>query len=169
MKKANTSYSRYYMPTANALAPEFEEEVVVRPQPAVRKQKRTQPFLAMTLPNLMRLACAFVLGVLLVGQYIYIQGLGYTVSQNKAKLESVLVQNEKLKQEYAAASSLETIESYAVNNMGMSQPGENVAYLPEREQSVVNGDAQNVTEDAENAANDGVLATIEGITGRFGF
>ena len=168
MKKANTSYSRYYMHTANALEPEYEE-VVVAPKPKVRKSKRPQPFLAVTLPNLLRLLCAFVLGMALVGQYIYIQGLGYEVSQSKAALDSVLAQNERLKQEYAQASSLDTIESYAINSMGMVPPEDNVAYLPERSKAGVESSQANAAEEADQSAHAGVLAMMEGIADRIGF
>ena len=166
-KEADPSYSRYYMHTANALAPEFEEEVVQKPQVTVRPQKKSKPFLAMTLPNVMRLVCAFVLALTLVGQYIYIQGLGYQIIQSKEQLDSVLAQNERLKQEYAAASSLESIEMYAINNLGMIQPGENVAYLPER---TSNGALEEVqTAEAAPKSAEGVLAMLEGIADRFGF
>ena len=169
MKKADPSYSRYYMHSANALAPEFEEEVVVRPQTAVRPQNKTKPAAKLTLANVMHLACAFVLAMALVGQYIYIQGLGYEVSQSKNELDSVLAQNERLKQEYASASSLESIETYAIGSLGMVQPGENVAYLPERQTDSTAGEVQEATEEAAPKASGGVVAMIEGIADRFGF
>lgn len=171
MKKADPSYSRYYMHSANALAPEFEEEVVVRPQTVARPQKKTKPHLKITLSDVTHLACAFVLAMALVGQYIYIQGLGYDVSQSKAELDGVLAQNERLKQEYASASSLESIETYAVSSLGMVQPGENVAYLPKREHSGSTQDAvqQQAAEETAEKAQGGVVAMIEGIADRFGF
>ena len=157
------------MHSANALAPEFEEEVVVRPQTVVRPQKKTKPAAKMTLANVMHLACAFVLAMALVGQYIYIQGLGYEVSQSKNELDSVLAQNERLKQEYASASSLESIETYAVSSLGMVQPGENVAYLPERQPESTAGEVQEAAEETAPKASGGVVAMIEGIADRFGF
>ena len=169
MKKADPSYSRYYMHSANALAPEYEEEVVVKPQTVVRPQKKTKPFLSMTLPEVMHLACAFVLAMALVGQYIYIQGLGYDVSQSKIELDGVLAQNERLKQEYASASSLESIENYAVNSLGMIQPGDNVAYLPQREQSAIENKINKAGEETIQESPGGLVAAIEGIADRFGF
>ena len=163
MKKADPSYSRYYMHSANALAPEYEEEVVVKPQTVVRPQKKTKPFLSMTLPEVMHLACAFVLAMALVGQYIYIQGLGYD------ELDGVLAQNERLKQEYASASSLESIENYAVNSLGMIQPGDNVAYLPQREQSAIENKINKAGEETIQESQGGIVAAIEGIADRFGF
>ena len=169
MKKADPSYSRYYMHSANALAPEFEEEVVVRPQTVVRPQKKTKPHLKLTVANVLHLACAFVLAMALVGQYIYIQGLGYEVSQSKAELDSVLSQNERLKQEYATASSLESIEMYAVSSLGMVQPGDNVAYLPERQQGAAADEVHEASEETVQKTSGGVVAMIEGIADRFGF
>lgn len=169
MKKADPSYSRYYMHSANALAPEYEEEVVVKPQVTVRPQKKAKPFLSITLPEVMHLACAFVLAMALVGQYIYIQGLGYDVSQSKVELDGVLAQNERLKQEFASASSLESIENYAVNSLGMIQPGDNVAYLPKREQGAIEDEVQKAGEETLVESQGGIVATIEGIADRFGF
>ena len=138
MKKADPSYSRYYMHSANALAPEFEEEVVVRPQTVVRPQKKTKPHLKLTVANVLHLACAFVLAMALVGQYIYIQGLGYE-------------------------------ERYAVSSLGMVQPGDNVAYLPERQQEAAADEVHEASEETVQKTSGGVVAMIEGIADRFGF
>ena len=169
MKKADPSYSRYYIHSANALAPELEEEVVVRPQTVASPQKKTKQPLKLTVTNVLHFACAFVLAMALVGQYIYIQGLGYEVSQSKAELDSVLSQNERLKQEYATASSLESIEMYAVSRLGMVQPGDNVAYLPERQQEAVANEVHEASEETVQKTSGGVVAMIEGIADRFGF
>lgn len=179
MKKASVQYNsrQYYMHTANALAPEYyeQEEVTKRPQkrPQVQNKPKAQPkavprkhFLALTMPSLSKIAIVFVMGVLLVAQYAYINSLGYSISQAQDDLTVILAENERLKQEYAQLGNLEAIEAYATVNLGMVRPEENVAYLPERQVGSVSAATG---EETVPKTEDGFLTTIKGILGSFGF
>lgn len=129
------------MSTANALVPDYYEEQreAPRSKPAQPKRpvsnNRTIPkktFLALTMPNIIKMLAVFIMGVALVAQYAYINSLGYTLNRSQEDLTAILTENERLKQEYAALGNLQVIEDYAVNNLGMVKPEGNVAYIPNR-------------------------------------
>lgn len=173
MKKANDpSYHRYYMPSANAVAPDLEEDYLAQPQPSVRPQASvSKRFWAVAIPNVWPMFCAFILAFLLVGQYIYIQNLGYAVSRAQNELDSVLAQNERLKQDYAAASSLDGIEVYALGTLGMIEPANSdVLYLSKRQQDNAL-QAENPAQSEEETPKPikGIKEVWETIAGRIGF
>lgn len=121
--------SSYYMPTANAVAHDYQYEEEA--QKAVPKTQKTtvkkRATLAQYIPTLL---IVFLLGFVLVAQYAYIQNLGYQVSQSKDELKVVQDQNEKLKKQIAALGELQTVENVAINNMGMRKPNSNeIIYL----------------------------------------
>lgn len=121
--------SNYYMPTANAVAHDYQYEE--DPQKAVQKAHKNgakkRSSLAQYIPTLL---VVFLLGFVLVTQYAYIQNLGYQVTQSKEELKTVQEQNEKLKKQITALGELQTVESIAINNMGMRKPTANeIIYL----------------------------------------
>lgn len=141
----------YYMYTANAVAreywPEYDKEQEQAQKQQVRKAPRKKKAPSI-LPNLKALAIIFVMGLGLVGQYVYIQNLGYHVSQSRAELKVVLADNEKMKQQFASLSELQTIEAYAVNQLGMVKPdGEDVLYLPKNQENTVSDTAQSAVQE----------------------
>lgn len=118
----------YYMPGSNAVAPEYwreEEQQEVRHSVAVKPKRKNE-----VAQWLATLTAVFFMGMLLVGQYVYISSLGYEVSQAKSELKMVQTQNEKIKNQISAAGGLQNIEMVAVNNMGMHKPsGQEIIYL----------------------------------------
>lgn len=169
---------QYYMHTANALAPDYyeQEEVVSRPQKQRQVQNRPQEqpkavkkkhFLALIIPNLSKIAIVFVMGVLLVAQYVYINSLGYSINQAQNDLTVILAENERLKQEYARLGNLETIEDYATVNLGMVRPENNVVYLSER--STNSSAPASTSEESVPKTEEGFLTTIKGILASIGF
>ena len=79
----------------------------------------------------------FLLGMVLVVQYAYIQNLGYEVNQAKTELKTVQEQNEKMKKQIATLGELQNVEAVAINNMGMHKPESwEIIYLPQTVQQV---------------------------------
>lgn len=162
-KKSYRSQSSYYMPGANAVAPEYYEADLYEEQSAltkeVKQQKKVKHIIA---GNIKVLAAIFVLATLVVGQYVYIAGLGYNLVREENQLNAVLSSNEKLKQEYANLNDLSTIENYAVNNLGMIKADASMVYT-------ASNDAADGSENEETAAdNSGVLSNIiSGVMGIF--
>jgi len=120
---ARTS-NQYYMYTANAVAPDYQWEVEdeyksVSSKKQVVKKSPKPNFLQTIVPNLVMLLVLFGMGLTTVGQYVYIQNISYNINQSKEELKVVTTENEKLKKQVAALGELETIEAYAINNMGM--------------------------------------------------
>ena len=136
----------YYMYTANAVAHEYqyEEEIQQPAQKTHRKSVKSRPVLAQHISTLL---VVFLMGLVLVGQYAYIQNLGYQVSQSKAELKAVQDQNEKIKKQIAAMGDLQNVEAVAVNNMGMHKPAEwEIIYLPQTTKEENNGPEQQETD-----------------------
>lgn len=119
----------YYMPGANAVAPEYlredEKQQEIHHNIAVKPKRKTE-----VAQWLATLAAVFAMGLILVGQYVYIGSLGYEVSQAKSELKTVQVQNEKIKNQISAAGGLQNVELVAVNYMGMHKPSsQEIIYL----------------------------------------
>lgn len=132
----------YYMYTANAVAHDYqyEEESQHSAQKTHRKSVKSRPVLAQHISTLL---VVFLMGLVLVGQYAYIQNLGYQVSQSKAELKAVQDQNEKIKKQIAAMGDLQNVEAVAVNNMGMHKPAEwEIIYLPQTNKEETNAPEQ---------------------------
>ena len=126
--------SGYYMYTANAVARDYiyEEE----PQKQVQKKTsvKRRPVLSHHISTLL---AVFLLGMVLVVQYAYIQNLGYEVNQAKTELKTVQEQNEKMKKQIATLGELQNVEAVAINNMGMHKPESwEIIYLPQTAQQV---------------------------------
>ncbi|MFR6292027.1 MAG: hypothetical protein ACLUKQ_11325 [Peptococcaceae bacterium] len=120
-KQYQTMASGYYMHTANAVAHDYQYEE--EQQPVLQKERKpkvkSRPVLAQHISTLL---VVFLLGLVLVVQYAYIQNLGYQVGQTKTELKTVRDENEKIKKQIATKGELQTVESIAVNNMGMRKP-----------------------------------------------
>lgn len=118
--------SEYYMYTANAVDRDYiYEESVKKP---TSNQTKRRPLLTQHISTLL---IVFLLGMILVVQYAYIQNLGYEVSQAKAELKTVQEQNEKIKKQIATMGELQRVEAVAVYNMGMHKPDEtDIIFLP---------------------------------------
>lgn len=121
--------SRYYMSGSNAVAADYlyqEELEQQQNRRSVAKPKRKSEVAQW----LATLTVVFAMGMALVGQYAYIGNLGYEVTQAKAELKTVQMQNEKIKNQISAAGGLQHVEMVAVNYMGMHRPdGQEVIYL----------------------------------------
>ena len=143
--------NQYYMYTANAVAPDYQWEVEQEYKPVTRerqevKKSAKEQFLQMVAPNVIMLLMLFGMGLIAVGQYVYIQNISYNINQSREELRIVATENEKLKKQVAALGELETIEAYAINNMGMVKAthndmmflaqGEPVNYVVEKEVEV---------------------------------
>lgn len=158
-KKQYTNLSSsYYMPTANAVAHEYQYET--EPQKVLQKTKKNsgkrRATLAQYIPTLL---VVFLLAIALVGQYAYIQNLGYQVTQSKEELKTIQGQNEKLKKQIAALGELQTVEAVAINNMGMRKPTANeIIYLPAESAAEQTESTNVVTEAVDQVKN--VLGTI---------
>lgn len=134
MKKSNVrSNANYYMHTSNALAPDYlPEEPEYRPSPKKGKVKvKKKHFVIASIPGLARVLLVFALALSLVGQYIYIQGLGYELNKTKNELTAICNNNEKLKEQSAALGDLKAVEAKAIYNLGMIKPENNVTYMPQ--------------------------------------
>lgn len=139
--------SGYYMHTANAVARDYiyEEE----PQKQIQKKTtvKTRSVLAQHISTLL---VVFLLGMVLVVQYAYIQNLGYEVSQTKTELKAVQEENEKIKKQIAAMGELQHVEAVAVNNMGMHKPdGTEIIYLPHLAQTAATEEKTGVNQTVE--------------------
>ena len=163
------------MSTANALAPDYYEEQreAPRPNPAQPTRpvsnNRTVPkktFLALTMPNIIKMLAVFIMGVALVAQYAYINSLGYTLNRSQEDLTAILTENERLKQEYAALGNLQVIEDYAINNLGMVKPEGNVAYIPNRASESA---TESLSVSEPLAEDEGILAALKGFLRSIGF
>jgi len=122
--------SGYYMSTSNAVARDYwyEEEA----KPAVKKVRKPKNHnKVVLLHHVTTLLIVFLLGMALVGEYAYIQNLGYQVSQSRNELKTLQEQNEKIKKQIAMMGDLQTVEAIAINNMGMHKPEDwEIIYLP---------------------------------------
>ncbi len=121
--------SRYYMSGSNAVAADYlyqeDVEQEVSRKTAVKSNRKSE-----VAQWLATLTVVFAMGMALVGQYAYIGNLGYEVSQAKAELKTVQMQNEKIKNQISATGGLQHIEMVAVNHMGMHKPeGQEIIYL----------------------------------------
>lgn len=158
-KQYRDSSSGYYMHTANAVARDYQYEEELQPVvQKIHKQKRkTTPALAQHISTLF---VVFLLGIVLVGQYAYIQNLGYQVSQTKSELKTIQDQNEKIKKQIASMGELQTVEVSAINNMGMHKP-ENweVIYLPKKSTEEQPAEEQGKVDQTVDKVKD-VLGTI---------
>lgn len=157
-KQYRDDASNYYMHTANAVARDYqyEEEVHQTVQKIRKPKKKSTPVLA---HHISTVFVVFLLGFVLVGQYAYIQNLGYQVSQTKNELKTVQVQNEKIKKEIASIGELQTVEISAVSNMGMHEPEEwEIIYLPKSTDTI-----EKSTE--EEKADDGVADKVKEVLG----
>lgn len=139
LKRSTARANNYYMYTANAVAPdyrweeEWEEERPVQQASKVRK-KPQKHFMQLLGPNLLTLSLIFMMALASVGQHVYIQNISHNINQSREELKAVSSENEKLKKQVAALGELQTIEAYAINNMGMIKPEEDsVLYLPQSE------------------------------------
>ena len=128
-RKAYQATSGYYMPGSSAVAPEYWQEEERR-QETKRKTVVKPKQKNEVMQWIATLTVVFAMGLALVGQYAYIGNLGYEVSQTKAELKTVQMQNEKIKNEISAAGGLQNVELIAVNYMGMHKPqGQEIIYL----------------------------------------
>ena len=119
----------YYMYTANAVARDYIYEEAPQKQMKQKTTVKRQPALAQHISTLL---VVFLLAMVLVAQYAYIQNLGYEVSQAKTELKVVQEQNEKMKKQIASLGELQNVEAVAVNNMGMHKPDSwEIIYLPQ--------------------------------------
>ncbi len=121
--------SRYYMSGSNAVAADYlyQEEIQQEQSRKTAVKPKRKSELAQWLATL---TVVFAMGMALVGQYAYIGNLGYEVSQAKAELKTVQMQNEKIKNQISATGGLQHIEMVAVNYMGMHKPeNQEIIYL----------------------------------------
>lgn len=133
--------NQYYMYTANAVAPDYQWEIENEYKPQTRakqevKKSAKEQFLQLVVPNLVMLLLVFGMGLTAVGQYVYIQNVSYNINQSKEELRIVAAENEKLKKQVAALGELETIEAYAINNMGMVKATHNDMMFLAQEETV---------------------------------
>ena len=164
MQSKNTyrSQSSYYMHGANAVLPEYYEGDLYENQNTVEKTVKKKKIKHALSENIKLLAVIFVLATLVVGQYVYIAGLGYNIVREENNLNAVLSNNEKLKQEYANLNDLSAIESYAVNNLGMVKPTASMVYA-----ASVTDEAQAAQEAAAEENNSVLQNIISGVMGIF--
>lgn len=169
LKRSSGRTNNPYMYTANAVAPEYqwqyEEETKVRVQPKQQTTQKTKvSFLQVAAPNLRMLCVLFAMGLFLVGQYVYIQNVSYNINQSREELKVVAMENEKLKTQVATLGELETIEAYAVNQLGMVKPTQNnIMYLAQNEKTYPQEVVQNTVqeESSVSAALTALLGVVE--------
>lgn len=167
MQSKNTYRSQrsYYMPGANAVAPEYDEtdlyEEYNQPTETIKSQKKIKlKFKNLISENMKVFVTVFALATLVVGQYVYIAGLGYNIVREENSLNAILNSNEKLKQEYANLNDLSNIESYAVNNLGMVKASTSMVYVAATLEDEMSAES--------NETQDGVVKNIiSGVMGIF--
>jgi len=118
--------SDFYMYTANAVDPSYiyeEEQQIVREKPVQKKQRSSVSRAAI------KGTVVFVLAILVVSQYVFIQGLGYSITQKEVELNSIVTANEKLKKEYSSLGELAMVEEYAINTLGMVKADTTMNYV----------------------------------------
>ena len=125
---------RYYTAGANAVAREYYEQndsININEENYTANSKKKIKLIINE--NLKLFTVAFLLAALVVGQYVYIAGMGYNIVKQENELNAVLNNNEKLKQQYAYLGDLATVEAYAVNNLGMVKAQDSMAYVSSAE------------------------------------
>ena len=164
MQSKNTyrSQSNYYMSGSSAVLPEYYDNTLYESNNTATETVKKKKIKYALGENIKILAVLFVLATLVVGQYVYIAGLGYNIVREQNNLNAVLGSNEKLKQEYANLNDLSTIENYAVNNLGMVKATASMAYVASSE------DTAEAAEDGAEEKENGVLKNIiSGVMGIF--
>jgi cell division protein FtsL len=73
-------------------------------------------------PGMVVIALIFLIGMSLVVQNVWINFLGFQISQLKKDISNIQVSNEKLKLKIASMGSLDKIENIAINKLGMVYP-----------------------------------------------
>ena len=154
---------RYYTAGANAVLPEYYEQNdsinINRESYTANSKKKIKLIIN---ENLKLFTVAFLLAALVVGQYVYIAGMGYGIVRQENELNQVLNNNEKLKQQYAYLGDLSTVEAYAVNNLGMVKASSSMAY-------VSSADSQESTQEEEAVQEDSSIlkSIVSGVFGIF--
>ncbi|MFZ7104945.1 MAG: septum formation initiator family protein [Peptococcaceae bacterium] len=85
-------------------------------------------------PSLAVIALIFIIGMGFVAQHVWINYLGYQVSELKQDIAGLQVNNEKLKLKIASYASLDTIENLAKTQLGMINPeSESMHFIVDKE------------------------------------
>ena len=146
-KQYETLSQNYYMYTSNAVVQDYSYE---EERQAEKKKNKKKPMVwGQYIPTVF---VVFLMAIVLVAQYAYIQNLGYQVSKEKTELKATLEQNEKVKKQIATKGELQAVEVIAVNQLGMHKPtNDEIVYLPK-----INSNQQEGTESMEAAENVGM-------------
>jgi len=81
-------------------------------------------------PGLAVIVLIFILGMTFVAKHVWINFLGFQISELKNEIINIETNNEKIKLKIASIGSLEKVEEIAVQELGMVYPGnESVHYI----------------------------------------
>lgn len=90
-----------------------------------KKTKKTSPktfWLIKASPGVAVIALIFLISLALVAQHVWINFLGYQISQLNNSITDIEENNQKLRFEIASLGSLDRIEKVAINELGMIHP-----------------------------------------------
>lgn len=75
-------------------------------------------------PGMGIIALIFLIGMSFVAQHVWLNFLGFQITEMKKEISEIQANNEKLKFKIANFGSLDKIEEVAVNQLGMIYPGD---------------------------------------------
>lgn len=92
------------------------------------KTSRKYSWVVKVSPAMATIALIFIIGMALVAQHVWINFLGYQISELKQDITNLQITNEKLKLKIANKSSLAFVENIAKNQLGMTNPADKSVY-----------------------------------------
>ncbi|KJS19258.1 MAG: hypothetical protein VR72_19825 [Clostridiaceae bacterium BRH_c20a] len=95
------------------------------PKVSERKKVKTsrRTWILRATPGIAVIVIMFMLGMTFVAKHVWINFLGFQISELRKEIVNIQTDNEKIKLKIASIGSLEKVEEIAVNELGMVYPG----------------------------------------------